>query len=264
MSNRKRSITIMIILASSVLCGLRAQVTALDKRYPQQGEPRLVLVELFTSEGCSSCRLRMRYCVRLTGSKQIRDNSRRNQRTRDLLERLGMVGSVFIRCVYRTQYAYGQRFHLDSVYTPQMVIDGKAQITGGDRAGLLLAIHEDQMSQPVSVHINAIHIRDHALTIDFSVTGIIPKGGVDLFAAITDDNTRSSVTRGENSGHTLTHVSVAQSIARIAKIDSPTEQTVQIPLPSPTALSTHQGRHLILFAQLPELGPISGVDTKGF
>jgi hypothetical protein len=255
----------MTILASSALCGLQAQVPALDKTHFQQGEPRLVLVELFTSEGCSSCPpadalLRQMNGMQTDSGQLIVGISEHVTYWNDL----GWSDPFSSDAYTQRQYAYGQRFHLKGVYTPQIVVDGEVQITGSDRTGLLRAIHEDQMSQPVSVHINAINTRDHALTIDFSVAGHIPKGGAYLFAAITDDNTRSSVTSGENSGHTLTHVSVAQSITRIAKLDSPTEQTIQIPLPTLTAFSTHQGRHLILFAQLPKLGPILGVDRKGF
>jgi hypothetical protein len=162
------------------------------------------------------------------------------------------------------QNVYGQRFHLDSVYTPQMVINGEEQIVGSDRAGLLRALREEQKPQPISVHINAVSVHDRSLMLEFSITGNISSGGADLFAAVTDDSTKSSVTRGENSGHTLSHVSVARSITRIAKVSSQTEQTVQIPLPSPSALSENQGRHLILFAQAHGLGRVLGVDTKAF
>jgi hypothetical protein len=162
------------------------------------------------------------------------------------------------------QNAYGQRFHLDSVYTPQMVINGEEQIVGSDRAGLLRAIREEQKPQPISVHIDAVMVHDRALVIDFSITGNLPSGGADLLAAITDDQTKSSVTRGENSGRTLSHVSVARSITRIAKVSSQTQQTIRIPLPSPNSLSENQGRHLVLFAQAPGLGRVLGVDTKAF
>jgi hypothetical protein len=145
-----------------------------------------------------------------------------------------------------------------------MVINGEEQIVGSDGAGLLRAIREEQKPQPISVHINAVSAHDRALVIDFSITGNIPSGGADLFAAVTDDNAKSSVTRGENSGLTLSHVSVARSITRIAKVSSQTEQTIQIPLPNPSALSENQERHLILFAQAPGLGRVLGVDTKAF
>jgi hypothetical protein len=145
-----------------------------------------------------------------------------------------------------------------------MVINGEEQIVGSDRAGLLQAIREEQKPQPTSVHINAVSVHDRALVIDFSITGNIPSGGADLFAAVTDDETKSSVTRGENSGRTLSHVSVARSITRIAKVGSQGGQTIQIALPSPSAFSEDQGRHLILFAQAPGFGYVLGVDTKAF
>jgi hypothetical protein len=145
-----------------------------------------------------------------------------------------------------------------------MVINGEEQIVGSYRAGLLRAIREEQKPQPISVHINAVVVHDRSLVLEFSIRGKIPSGGADLFAAVTDGNAKSSVTHGENSGRTLSQVSVAGSITRIAKVSSQMEQTIQIPLPNPSALSENQGRHLILFAQAPGLGRVLGVDTKAF
>ena len=95
---------------------------------------------------------------------------------------------------------------------------------------------------------------------NFSTSGDVPAHGADLFAVLADDSDRSSVLRGENSGQTLAHVSVARSISRVAKLKVAGEQTVQIPIPS--SFQASPGHHLILFAQLPGNGRVLGTDTR--
>ena len=260
-----RSTAITAIFVASALGALLAQATGISKASVTQAEPGAVLVELFTSEGCSSCppadALLRQIEGKQTDSGQLIVGISEHV---TYWNQLGWSDPFSSDSYTERQNAYGQRFHLDSVYTPQMVINGEEQIVGSDRAGLLRAIREGREPQPISVHINAVSAHDRFLVLEFSITGNIPSGGADLFAAVTDDETKSNVARGENSGRTLSHVSVARSITRIAKVSSQTEQTIRILLPSPSTLSENQGRHLILFAQAPGFGHVLGVDTKAF
>ncbi len=130
------------------------------------------------------------------------------------------------------QNAYSERFHLEGVYTPQMVINGAEQIVGSDRAAFLQAVQEEQRSvRGLSPHSFGERGGDK-LTVNFSTSGDLPAHGADLIAVLADDSDRSNVLHGENSGQTLAHVSVARSISRVAKLKTAGEQTVQIPIPS--------------------------------
>jgi hypothetical protein len=260
-----RSTTIVATFVAFALCALLAQAAGIGRASVTQAEQGAVLVELFTSEGCSSCPPADALLRQIEGERtESRQFIVAISEHVTYWNQLGWSDPFSSNVYTERQYSYGQRFHLDSVYTPQMVINGEEQIVGSDRAGLLRAIREEEKPKPISVHIDAVSVHDRFLVVEFSITGNMPSGGADLFAAVTDDNAKSSVTRGENSGRTLSHVSVARSITRVAKVSSQTKQTVQIPLPSPSKLSGNQGRHLILFAQAPDLGPVLGVDTKGF
>jgi hypothetical protein len=266
MSNRlSRAATITVMLLASAPYALLAQARVGNNASVTQAAHGAVLVELFTSEGCSDCPPADALLRQIEGKQ-----TELGQLIVGISEhvtywnQLGWSDPFSSDSYTERQSAYRQRFNLDSVYTPQMVINGEAQIVGSDRSGLLRAIREEQKPQPISIHINAVSVHDRSLILQFSIAGNLPSAGADLFAAITDDNSKSSVTRGENSGRTLSHVSVARSITRIAKVSSQAEQTIQIPLPNPSALSENQGRHLILFAQAPRLGRVLGVDTKAF
>lgn len=73
------------------------------------------------------------------------------------------------------QSAYAQRFHLSSVYMPQMVIDGEEQIVGSDRSGLLQALRKEQAPKPIAIHISAVTIHGQELTFNYLAVGKIPE-----------------------------------------------------------------------------------------
>jgi hypothetical protein len=226
-----------------------------------QGQ-KTVLVELFTSEGCSSCPPADALLRQVNGT-QTSDG----QLIVGISEHVTYWNSLgwsdpFSSSAYTArQDAYSQRFQLEGVYTPQMVINGAEQIVGSDRAALLQAVMKEE-AQPshMGVRILSVEAGRNGWNVHFSASGEVPAHGVDLIAVLADDSDRSSVLHGENSGRLLAHVAVARSIARVAKVQSAGEGTVQIPIPS--SFQASQGHHLILFAQTPGNGRVLGIDTK--
>jgi hypothetical protein len=223
---------------------------------------RTVLVELFTSEGCSSCPAADALLRQVNGTQ-----TSEGQLIVGISEHVTYWNSLgwsdpFSSPAYTDrQNAYGQRFRLDGVYTPQMVINGAEQIVGSDRAALLQAVQKEEEQQPrLSLRILSVNVAQNALTVHFSASGELPAHGADLIAVLADDSDQSSVLRGENSGHTLVHVAVARFISRVAKVQAAGEGTAQIPIPP--SFQASQGHHLILFAQTPGNGRVLGTDTK--
>jgi hypothetical protein len=245
---RSRIAGVVMLALMTAPIGLKAQKT--------------VLVELFTSEGCSSCPPADALLRQVNGTQ-----TREGQLIVGISEHVTYWNSLgwsdpFSSSAYTDrQDAYSQRFHLDGVYTPQMVINGAEQIVGSDRAALLQAVQKE-VEQPsrMALRILSVEVSPNGWNVHFSTSGELPAHGVDLIAVLADDSDRSSVLHGENSGHTLAHVAVARSIARIAKVQTAGEETAQIPIPS--SFQTSQGHHLILFAQTPGNGRVLGTDTK--
>jgi hypothetical protein len=257
MYRRTRQIAagITIALATSSL-GLEAQQTVSK---PAQ---RVVLVELFTSEGCSSCPPADALLRQVNGAETTD-----GQLIVGISEHVTYWNSLgwsdpFSSSVYtQRQNDYVDRFHLESSYTPQMVVNGAEQFVGSDRAAFVLAVEKEQEQRsPISLRILSVSVDGNKLAVSFSTSGDVPAHGADLFAVLADDSDRSSVLRGENSGQTLAHVSVARSISRVAKLKAAGEQTVQIPIPS--SFQASPGHHLILFAQMPGNGRVLGTDTR--
>jgi hypothetical protein len=244
---RSRTIAVGIVLALMTASAL-AQKT--------------VLVELFTSEGCSSCPPADALLRQVNGSQ-----TSAGQLVVGISEHVTYWNSLgwsdpFSSPLYtERQNAYSERFHLEGVYTPQMVINGAEQIVGSDRAALLHAVQQEEEQQPrISLRILSVSIDGKTLTVNFSTSGDLPKQGADLIAVLTDDSDRSNVLHGENSGRNLAHVAVARSLSRVARVQAAGERTVQIQIPA--SFQAAQGHHLILFAQAPGNGRVLGTDTK--
>ena len=224
-------------------------------------KPKVVLVELFTSEGCSSCPpadalLKQVNGMQTTSGQLIVGISEHVT----YWNSLGWTDPFSSATFTDRQNAYGTRFGLDSVYTPQIVVNGRQQFVGSDRSRFVQAVRAEQdQPQPIALHILETNIAGNSLTVKFSAAADNAFRGADIVAVIADDVDQSSVLRGENSGRRLTHVSVARSIARVAKFESASEQTVQLQIPA--SYSETSGHHLILFAQSHDNGPVLGADT---
>jgi hypothetical protein len=221
--------------------------------------PHALLVELFTSEGCSSCPPADALLARLNGTKTTAG---------DLVVVLsehvtywnegGWRDAFSTDAVTDRQRAYGERFHLDSVYTPQIVVNGEAQLNGTDQRSI---VHALESSRPAAaIHIASAKTADHALDVTFSLTGTLPSGKADIYAVIAEDAATTTVLHGENAGRKLSHVAVATSIIRIATTGLTAERSIHLTLP-PLPPGANSKRHLILFAQTPGLGPVLATDS---
>ena len=256
MSSKMRRIAMFLTLACMAL-GAPAQSTTTDV-----SAPKVVLVELFTSEGCSSCPSADALLRQVNGTR-----TSAGQLIVGISEHVTYWNSLgwsdpFSSAVNtERQNDYGARFHLEGVYTPQMVINGAEQIVGSDRTALADAVQkEGEQPSLLSLRILAIKVAADTVRVDYATNGAVPAHGADLIAVLADDSDRSSVLRGENSGQTLVHVAVARSLVRVAKVQAMGEHFVEIRLPA--SFQPVQKHHLILFAQTAGNGRVLAVDTK--
>ncbi len=248
-------------LASLALLLLLSGVSAAAAQAaPPATQSRAVLVELFTSEGCSSCPSADDLLRKVNGTKTAS-----GQLIVGISEHvtywnhLGWSDPFSADAYTARQTVYRDRFHLDSVYTPQIVVNGSEQIVGSDRSGLERAL-QHQNSRPQSpLRITHTSVAGHVLNVSF-FAGAPSRKGIDIMAVLADDLDRSNVQRGENSGRTLTHVAVARSVVRLTDLQTTTERSVQLSLP--TSFDASKGHHLILFAQTAGQGAVLAIDSQ--
>lgn len=265
MTNRITSISGLPFLAVVGLAILQLPNSAGANVGDKNRDNGPIVVELFTSEGCSSCPPADALLQQIDG-KQTRTGRRIIGISEHVTywNHLGWSDPFSNDAYTQRQEEYRKRFHLESVYTPQMVIDGEVELVGSDHGALQRELEQARKPQPSTVEISAVIPREDVVEVDYSLTGTLPVGGADLVAVVADDEVRSNVARGENSGRVLTHVAVARSITRLAATGSPHDEVLQISIPRSASPAQKQSRRLILFVQAKGQGRVLGADERSF
>ncbi len=169
-----------------------------------------VLVELFTSEGCSDCPPADRLLEELD-AKQFVPGAQAIVLSEHVTywNHLGWRDPFSLDEVDFRQKEYGERFNLESIYTPQAVIDGAAQLVGNNAAGVAKAVEHAASTPKKSLTIADAHWENGAVS--FAVHGAVDSG-TKLIAVLAADATGPKITRGENAGRTIHHVAVVRTI----------------------------------------------------
>ena len=180
-----------------------------------------VIVELFTSEGCSSCPPADALLMKLK-----RDQSNDGAEIIALSEHVDYWNSRAYTDPYSSaaftarQTGYARAFHLDAPYTPQMVVDGREEFTGSDDESAASAIAKSVKSAKTDVEATG-EVKEGSLQLKIKIAPVIglPAGDkADVMLAITEDNLHSQVSGGENSGRKLTHVGVVRELKSLGAL----------------------------------------------
>jgi hypothetical protein len=218
-----------------------------------------VMVELFTSEGCSSCPPADALLAELDKRKSFAGAPIVVLSEHvDYWDHEGWRDPFSSAQWTQRQNGYGERFHLDSVYTPQIVVDGTQQTVGNNSTEVARAIVTAAKAEKIKIDIANAAWSNNSLHADIAVADALPAPakGLDLYAVLADDEDASSVSAGENSGRKLTHVAVVRVMQKVAALHGSYAAPVRIDLPGN---HPHGKMRLIVFAQKGQNGPILGV-----
>ena len=175
-----------------------------------------VLVELFTSEGCSSCPPADRQLARLLqeqpipGARVIALGEHV-----DYWDDLGWKDSFSSPLFTQRQHEYVRRLGLAGAYTPQLVIGGRSQAVGGDESAARSAIAEVARSNAGSIALRIVKDSGSETVLDVEATW--SGGEAEIVAAVAEDRATTRVSRGENAGRTLTHVCAVRSMVTVGR-----------------------------------------------
>lgn len=182
-------------------------------------EPVPVLVELFTSEGCSSCPPADAFLRRLHQAQPV-DGVQAIVLSEhvDYWNRLGWTDPFSAAAWSKRQSWYSMRWPT-RVYTPQMIVDGLVEMVGSDTRYAKAAMRE-AAKQP-KAHVSVLAAWDEngvGLRIQASE---LPKGGpAQVRVAIVEDGLLTKVPRGENQGKTLQHDGVVRLMQTMGETDA--------------------------------------------
>jgi hypothetical protein len=216
-----------------------------------------VLVELFTSEGCSSCPPADRLLAELDRKQPIPGvNVIVLSEHVDYWNQLGWHDPFSSHQWSLRQDKYASLFRLDGVYTPQIVVDGRHEVLGSDERAVRIAVEQSAKTPQIPIAItSAVRTSD---SVEIAVTAG-QAAGATLYAVVADDTDRSSVERGENAGHTLDHVAVAHDLIQTARLDMPVTKQIELKIP---AGARNRRLRVVLFAQDDKTGHILAVVAR--
>ncbi len=224
----------------------------------------VAIVELFTSEGCSSCppadSLLGQINLKQTNDGQLIVGISEHV---TYWNDLGWKDPYSLPVFTDRQRVYAERLATEGSYTPQMVLNGRDQFVGSDGPALARALRDDAQREHFALRIVSSTRTSDGIDVNFAVAGD-PSKPVDIISVLADDTDRSNVLRGENGGRQLQHVSVARSMTRVARVKEDVEESVHVSFPEGFSTSGGSGHHLILFAQEPNQGSILGATTTPF
>ena len=184
-----------------------------------------VLVELFTSEGCSSCPPADALLEKLDKSQPVG--------SADLVvlsEHVDYWNDIGWKDPYSShqfsvrQGDYALRFRLEGPYTPQMVVDGEMELVGSDERRAIQVIKNTIKTAKLPVVLSSIHREDDKTLAVHVEVGPSDSSGrrapAQVLIALADNSDQSSVRGGENSGRILKHVAVVRGLTLVGTIDS--------------------------------------------
>lgn len=183
------------------------------------GEQKLIVVELYTSQGCSSCPPADAMLGRMAKEDGILGLSLHV----DYWDYIGWKDEFASPHHGTRQRAYAKQFKSRYVYTPQMVVHGAFQGVGSKRSEITGFIEEARRLPSVAVSIT----RDGG-----KVTAVLPatavNGDVDIYSVFFDRSHVVAIKRGENSGKNLTYTNVVRDLRRIGTWDG-SETRIDVP-----------------------------------
>jgi len=169
-----------------------------------------VLVELFTSQGCSSCPPADELLRRIAQDPQLRGRAIPLAFHVDYWDHLGWRDPFSSREWSQRQGEYSNVMHRDGVYTPQVVINGSREMVGSNSSQIYRTIEEESKRKPEgSVAIR----RDGG---ELVVRANAPRDA-EVIVAIFENGASTNVLRGENGGRTIANDAIVRKLVRVGK-----------------------------------------------
>ena len=200
-----------------------------------------VVLELFTSQGCSSCPSADKLMAQTIASSKTEGNKIIGLSFHvDYWNRLGWKDPYSKKEWTQRQYQYGEWFKNDGVYTPQLVVNGVEEFVGSDKNKLGQAM-KGTGADKIKFSVSQINWNGKNISAKVASEGSLDD--IKLFAVIIAKHTQNYIPRGENSGITLSGNNV---VMEMTVLKSEKLQALSMPIPSGLI---KDNAALVIFAQ---------------
>ncbi|HWC53488.1 MAG TPA: DUF1223 domain-containing protein [Chitinophagaceae bacterium] len=248
---KKMFFALMVIVAIALL------ITAFSEKSKnvKKDEKGFALIELFTSEGCSSC-------PPADDAMSDIQNKYKNENVVtlgfhvDYWDRLGWKDAFSSPDNTARQEYYSSVFKLSSIYTPEAVVNGKYEFVGSDKSKIVNTVEEQLKSKPSEIiNLNAVGNSEGNVEVKFSITGNTSAND-QMILLLVEKAATTNVKTGENGGRTLHHINIVRKMSITST--SSKEGTEGFTLPSDLK---KENAFITAFTQNKRTGVVTGVAT---
>ena len=234
--------TIIVAISSSFSACLSQSVPEMPAVPVAKGEKRAVLVELFTSEGCSSCPPADKVLMTLQNDQLVPNADVITLGFHVDYWDSGAWRDRFSSAEYtRRQEAYARQLKTDGTYTPQVVVDGAFEFVGSNRVRANDVIAKSAMQSK-----GIIELKIDSGSLKASISGLNSHADATVYLAVAESGLSNKVSGGENSGVTLEHASVVRELKQIGSISGKqNEGTFDAQLPVNTDWKGENTRYVV-------------------
>lgn len=225
-----------------------------------------ILVELFTSEGCSSCPPadalleKMDALQPVPGTQLIVLSEHVDYWNHD-----GWTDPYSSASITDRQSAYVRVLRLNSPYTPQFLVDGTEELQAHNNQQVVQLLQKAASAPKVPMRLASVSVEPgNPAIVQGRVESDVSseKHKADVYVAIALDHAESQVARGENSGRHLSHVAVLTELTKVGKLEPGKsvgqDFRVKLKLPGPGPMNLR----IVAFAQESGPGKVIGVVLK--
>jgi hypothetical protein len=252
-----------LLTAGSVfllLVWLSMHAVAQSNESPHQGGTGCAVVELFTSEGCSSCPPADAALAEIVASARKSGAAVFPLAFHvDYWNNIGWTDRFSDAAYSRRQTDYARVFKSDEVYTPQMIVNGVDQFVGSDRDAAKRAINAALAKPaPAKIAVNVASNNAGSYRIMYAVVGASPEAAVNV--AVVERGLKTDVRAGENGGRVLRHENVVRWF-RSVSISADGKDEIDVPHLDDVNFSNAS---IIVYAQAAGNGPVLGAASADF
>ena len=188
----------------------------------KRGDAHPILVELFTSEGCSSCPPADALLQKLDNFQPIAGAPLIVLSEHvDYWDHDGWKDPNSSAALTERQTAYVRALGLKDPYTPQLIVDGSSEAPANNLQQVDKVIQQASAAPKIPVSISEVTVdagNPSVLRTRIEADGSSGKRNADVYVAVALDHVESQVLRGENGGRHLTHVAVVLQVTKIGKL----------------------------------------------
>ena len=209
-----KKILFTILLAIGIVLAFQFTTTKVSEENPTSNTrtDQVVLLELFTSQGCSSC----------PSADRLLDKTLANHKNViglsyhvDYWNYIGWKDPFSSKVYSNYQRAYGSKFKSSSIYTPQLVVNGSSHFTGSDALKLNRKLNEESNYVSNAITFKSVESVNGSINLSLETEALAEL----LTVVLVIKERETKIPRGENRDRTLlnTNIVVAREVISNSK-----------------------------------------------